>query len=149
MTGNLKDRHCPDVMESWARLQRSSGAVLSRVEVRLKAEGFPPLGWYDVLLELRRADGVGLRPVDIEKRMLLAQYNVSRLIERLVAASYVDKRRAPDDGRGVMIFLRPEGEALLERMWPVYREAVETEFAAHLDEEENETLWKLLGKLLP
>ncbi|WP_281926366.1 MarR family winged helix-turn-helix transcriptional regulator [Roseibium album] len=149
MTGNLKDRHFPDVMECWARLQRSSGAVLSRVEARLKAEGFPPLGWYDVLLELRRADGVGLRPVDIEKRMLLAQYNVSRLIERLVGASYVDKRRASDDGRGVMIFLRPEGEALLERMWPVYREAVEIEFAAHLDDEEAETLWKLLGKLLP
>jgi hypothetical protein len=34
-------------------------------------------------------------------------------------------------------------------MWPVYREAVEIEFAAHLDDEEAETLWKLLGKLLP
>ena len=121
MSGNLKNRPSPDVMNSWARLQRASAAVLARVESRLKAEGFPPLGWYDVLLELQRAGEDGLRPVDIEKRMLLAQYNVSRLIERLAAASYVEKRRAPDDGRGVMVLLRPEGAALLKEMWPVYR----------------------------
>lgn len=149
MSGNLENRLLPDVMKSWARLQRASAAVLARVENRLKAEGFPPLGWYDVLLELQRAGEDGLRPVDIEKRMLLAQYNVSRLIERLAAASYVEKRRAPDDGRGVMVLLRPEGAALLKEMWPVYREAVETEFAAHLNEEEVESLWKLLGKLSP
>ena len=104
----------PDPIDVWARLQRASGAVLARVESCLKAEGFPPLAWYDILLELRRADGKALRPVEIEKRILLAQYNVSRLIDRLVAAGYVDKRKSPEDGRGVVICLLPEGEALLE-----------------------------------
>ncbi|WP_269583564.1 MarR family winged helix-turn-helix transcriptional regulator [Roseibium sp. Sym1] len=138
-----------DPIDVWARLQRASGAVLARVESRLKVEGFPPLAWYDILLELRRADGQALRPVEIEKRILLAQYNVSRLIDRLVAAGYVEKRRSKEDGRGVVICLLPDGAALLDTMWPCYRDAVETEFAAHLETGDAETLWKILGHLLP
>jgi len=136
-------------IDAWARLQRASGAVLARVEARLKAQGFPPLAWYDVLLELNRAEENTLRPVEIERRMLLAQYNVSRLIDRLVAAGYVEKRKSLEDGRGVVILLLPKGEALLKTMWPVYRDAVEAEFSAYLGEGDTETLWRVLGKLLP
>jgi DNA-binding MarR family transcriptional regulator len=146
---NKKPETSAGPIDVWARLQRTSGAVLARVEDRLKAEGFPPLAWYDILLELRRADGRALRPVEIEKRILLAQYNVSRLIDRLVAAGYVEKRRSKEDGRGVEICLLPEGAALLKAMWPRYRDAVETEFAAHLEKGDAETLWKILGRLLP
>lgn len=136
-------------MDAWARLQRASGVVLARVEARLKAEGFPPLGWYDVLLELNRAEEKMLRPVEIERRMLLAQYNVSRLIDRLVAAGYVEKRKSPEDGRGVVICLLPKGETLLKDMWPSYRDAVEAEFSAHLNDGDAQTLWRVLGRLLP
>lgn len=147
MARNSDTSHDP--IDVWARLQRASGAVLARVESRLKAEGFPPLAWYDILLELRRADGKALRPVEIEKRILLAQYNVSRLIDRLVAAGYVDKRKSPEDGRGVVICLLPEGEALLKTMWPKYRSAVETDFSAQLADGDAEVLWRILGRLLP
>lgn len=144
-----KSDSLPDPVDAWARLQRAGNKVLERIEGRLKAEGFPPLSWYDILLELRRADGQALRPVDIEKRILLAQYNVSRLIDRLVTAGYVEKRRSPDDGRGVMISLLPAGEALVAAMWPRYREAVEAEFSSLLGKGDAETLWKILGKLVP
>ncbi|MHA7774212.1 MarR family winged helix-turn-helix transcriptional regulator [Roseibium sp. M-1] len=136
-------------MDAWARLQRASSAVLGRVEARLKADGFPPLSWYDVLLELNRTEEKSLRPVEIEKRMLLAQYNVSRLIDRLAAAGYVEKRKSPEDGRGVVICLLPEGEALLKSMWPCYRDAVETEFSSRLGDGDAGLLWRVLGKLLP
>jgi len=144
-----KNEASRDPIDTWARLQRASSTVLARVEARLKAEDFPPLSWYDVLLELRRAEGQVLRPLDIEKRILLAQYNVSRLIDRLVAAGYVEKRKSADDGRGVVICLLPEGTALVENMWPCYRAAVEAEFSSYLAEGETEKLWAILGRLLP
>ncbi|WP_428672805.1 MarR family winged helix-turn-helix transcriptional regulator [Roseibium sp.] len=144
-----KDAPGPTEIDAWARLQRASSAVLSRVETRLKAEGFPPLGWYDVLLELRKADGETMRPVDIEKRTLLAQYNVSRLIDRLMAAGYVEKLKAPEDGRGVVVRLTPDGADLLTSMWPAYRTAVEAEFGSHLEDGDAQALWTVLGKLLP
>lgn len=136
------------MIDAWARLQKASGAVLAKVEARLKARNFPPLGWYDVLLELKRADEKTLRPVEIEKRILLAQYNVSRLIDRLTSAGYVEKLKAAEDGRGVAVRITQEGETLLKEMWPVYREAIRSEFAEHLAPEDAQTLWHILGKLL-
>ncbi len=62
---------------------RPQQAVLAAVEADLKAAGFPPLGWYDVLLELSRAADGGLRPFALEQELLLAQYNLSRLLDRL------------------------------------------------------------------
>lgn len=138
----------PAAIDAWARLQRASGAVLARVEARLKAAGFPPLGWYDVLLELSRAQDRTLRPVEIEKRMLLAQYNVSRLLDRLAVAGYIEKLKSPEDGRGVSVRLTQEGEVLLKAMWPCYRAAVDAEFTRLLEPGDTEALWDVLGKLV-
>ncbi|MES0880140.1 MarR family winged helix-turn-helix transcriptional regulator [Roseibium sp. SCP14] len=139
----------PAKIEAWARLLRSSATVLEQVEIKLKAAGFPPLAWYDVLLELRRAEGGRLRPVEVEKRTLLAQYNVSRLIDRLASAGFVEKRKSPEDGRGVVVALTAKGSSLLEDMWPVYKSAIQSEFGCHLSEDEAAEIFRLLGKFLP
>jgi DNA-binding MarR family transcriptional regulator len=81
--------------------------------------------------------------------MLLAQYNVSRLIDRLASAELVEKRKSPEDGRGIVVALTANGSVLLEDMWPVYKSAIQSEFACHLSEDDAATLFRLLGKLLP
>lgn len=136
-------------MAAWARLQRAGGATLERVEADLKAQGFPPLSWYDVLLELRREEDHTLRPAEIEKRVLLAQYNVSRLIDRIVSAGYAEKLKAPDDGRGVLVRITDSGLKLQEKMWPAYKAAVDRAFSAHLSEKDAEMLLSILAKVLP
>ncbi|MFY8105578.1 MAG: hypothetical protein ACOVKO_01590, partial [Elstera sp.] len=73
-------------VRAWTRLMRAQSVALSAIEADLKRQGFPPLGWYDLLLEVRRAEPDGLRPYEIEARLLLAQHNVSRLIDRVAAA---------------------------------------------------------------
>ncbi len=65
------------------------------MEGALKAEGLPPLEWYDVLLELER--GGPMRPRDLQAHLLLAQYNLSRLLDRIEAAGLVERRPCPDD----------------------------------------------------
>src|SRR5256714_97769 len=71
------------VIGAWTRLVKAARVVLGAVEAELKAAGFPPLGWYDALLELSRDKVDGLRPFVLEERLLLAQYNVSRVLDRL------------------------------------------------------------------
>lgn len=136
-------------INAWARLHRTSSTALERVEDRLKKSGLPPLSWYDVLLELRRAKGQGLRLIEIEKRTLLAQYNASRLVDRIVAAGYAEKRKAQEDGRGVLVYLTSAGGNLLDEMWPTYQTAIQEDFADRLTERDIETLFKILAKLLP
>lgn len=136
-----------DAAIAWARLVRVSGAILSKVESDLKSEGFPPLVWYDVLLELERARTEGLRPFQLQENMLLAQYNLSRLFQRLVKAGYIKRESCSDDGRGQVLRISQEGRKLRLRMWRVYQQAIKTHFANKLDPEEITILSDLLMKL--
>lgn len=137
------------VVQAWVCLVRAQNAVLGAVEADLKKAGLPPLAWYDVLLELRRADGQALRPLEIESRLLLPQHNVSRLLDRLERVGYVARRPHPTDGRGQVIHLTEPGEALLTTMWPVYRAAIARHLGAKLgDDAEAAELARLLGRLI-
>jgi DNA-binding MarR family transcriptional regulator len=135
-------------VSAWTRLIRAQTNVLGAVEEDLKVAGFPPLAWYDVLLELRRAEGEGMRPMEIEKQLLLAQHNVSRLIDRMDAKKLVKRKRAASDGRGQLVELTEAGRELLRKMWPVYRRAIQRHMGSKLDAGETELLAELLGKLL-
>jgi DNA-binding MarR family transcriptional regulator len=135
------------VIRAWTRLVRAQQAVLSAVEAELKAAGFPPLAWYDVLLELSRVEGEGLRPFALEQELLLAQYNLSRLLDRLEKAGYIERLTCPDDGRGQIVAITASGRALVKRMWPTYRAAIGRHVGAKLSEDEAARLAALLGKL--
>ena len=134
------------VITAWARLVRVPQAVLAAVEADLKAAGLPPLSWYDALLELARSRG-GLRHFELEQRMLLAQYNLSRLVDRLEAAGYLERRPCPEDGRGQVLRINRSGRALLKRMWPVYGAAIARHVGARLTKAEATQLAELLGRL--
>jgi DNA-binding MarR family transcriptional regulator len=126
---------------------RAKTAVLAAVETDLKAGGFPPLAWYDVLLELSRVRN-GLRPFELEKQILLAQYNLSRLLDRLEAAGYIERRPCPEDGRGHVVVITDAGRSLQKRMWPTYRAAIARHVGDKLSDDESGKLAALLGKLL-
>jgi DNA-binding MarR family transcriptional regulator len=129
------------------RLIRAHEKVVRKVEAAVKAKGLPPIAWYDVLLELSREGGRKLRPVELEKELLVAQYNLSRLLDRMEAAGLIERIACPGDGRGQMIQLTPEGRAMQKRVWPAYRDAVEETLAPDLAEKELEQLAKLLGAI--
>ena len=132
---------------AWIALLRTSGALLGGVQADLKAAGFPALEWYDALLELSREPDGRLRQRDLGARLLLARYNLSRLLDRLEAEGLAKREPCPDDARGAVIALTPEGRALRERMWPAYAAAVQTRLGDRLSAPELETLAELLRKL--
>lgn len=133
-------------MTAWARLLRAHDAVFAAVETELKQAGFPPIAWYDVLLELSREGGRELRPKELERELLIAQYNLSRLIDRLTAKGLVERREYAGDARGQLIGLTPKGALLQKKMWPHYRQAVERRLGT-LPPAELEQLSELLRKL--
>ena len=136
------------VIRAWARLMKAQQLALALIEQSLKAAGLPPLGWYDVLLEVERAGEDGLRPFELERAILLAQYNLSRLVDRIERAGYVECRACEEDGRGQLITITNAGKAIRRKMWPVYERAVEAAIGQHLSVKEGETLDGLLGLLI-
>lgn len=138
-----------DVIRAWARLIRAHQVALEAVESDLKAAGFPALSWYDVLLELKRERAEGLRPMELEQRLLIPQHNLSRLIERMVKAGHVQRRPCPEDGRGQIVGMTRAGRDLLRRMWPVYGASIQRHVGQRLVEEANAAkLAELLGLVI-
>ncbi len=136
------------VIRAWARLMRAQQVALSQIEKALKAAGLPPLAWYDVLLELDRIDDRGLRPFELEREMLLPQYGLSRLLDRMESAGYVARRPCEEDGRGQIVAITTSGKDLRRRIWPTYAAAIDNAVAARLTEDEAAALDDLLGRLL-
>ncbi len=136
-----------DIAGLWARFMRVSQSVLAAVECDLKAAGFPPLAWYDALLELRRVAPEGLRQFELQAHMLLAQYNMSRLIDRLAQAGYARRQPCPEDGRGQVVTLTEKGRAVIDAMWPAYRSAITARFGDRLDGRQAEALGEILETL--
>lgn len=135
-------------IQAWARLLRVEQALLDKVEADLKAAGLPWLVWYDVLLELSRAEGNRLRHRDLHARMLLAKYNLSRLIDRMEAEGVVERVPCSDDARGADIAITSTGRALQKRMWAVYQRAIDRHFAGRLSEADVADLTRVLAKLV-
>jgi DNA-binding MarR family transcriptional regulator len=110
----------------------------------LKRAGLPPLSWYDVLLELKRAPEGKLRFHEIAMRILLDKSNMSRLIERLEKEKLLMRET---DRRGAYAIITDQGRALLQKMWPVYRGAIQAHFGSKLTQSEAENLLKLCQRL--
>jgi DNA-binding MarR family transcriptional regulator len=143
MSGNPSET----VVRAWVRLIKAQRQALGAIEQALSAAKLPPLAWYDVLLELERAGGK-LRPFELERAMLLAQYNLSRLIDRLEKAGYVERRACANDGRGQEIAITPAGKSIRRRMWSVYGPAIQGAVGASLSAKQVATLSTLLGALI-
>ncbi|GAB2175845.1 MarR family transcriptional regulator [Dongia sp. agr-C8] len=135
-------------MTAWARLVRAGQTLRDAIEAELKAADLPPLAWYDVLLELGRAEGGRLRPLELERRTLLAQYNASRLIDRMEKAGLVERLPHPEDGRGQLIAVTAEGRAQQKRIWKVYGPAITRHVGEKLRPAEAVELARLLAKLI-
>ena len=134
-------------VKAWIRLIRARDQVLGAIERDLKAGDCLPLAWYDVLLELSRAPGGRLRPYEIEKETLLAQYNLSRLLDRLEKEGLVAREPCADDARGHWVVLTEKGRAMQARTWKVYARAIQRHVGEKLDDKAAAALADLLGRL--
>src|ERR1041385_426032 len=121
-------------VKAWARLIRARETVVTAIERDLKAAGLPPLAWYDVLLELSRAAHGRLRPFEIEKETLLAQYNLSRLLDRLEKEGLIRREPCADDARGQWVVITEKGRAAQARTWKVYARSIQSHVGEKLDD---------------
>jgi DNA-binding MarR family transcriptional regulator len=130
---------------AWDRLIRAGERALSAAQAAFRKAGLPPFEWYDILLELDRAGP--LRQRDLQRGLMLAQYNVSRLIDRMARAGLVRKLPCQDDHRGHEVELTEEGRNLRAQMWPVYADAIEAVVGTRVNDTERVELALLLSKV--
>jgi DNA-binding MarR family transcriptional regulator len=143
----MKRKPSTEATAAWIRLMRVQSRVLNAVEQDLKKAGFPPLAWYDALLELSRAPTGELRPVELEKQMLLPQYSTSRLIDRLVDEGLAVRRECEIDKRGQFVEITEAGRELQKKMWSAYSTGIEKHVGSKLSDADAVKLCGLLDRL--
>jgi DNA-binding MarR family transcriptional regulator len=143
----MKRKPSSEATAAWIRLMRIQTRVLDALEQDLKKAGFPPLAWYDALLELSRAPSGEMRPVELEKQMLLPQYSTSRLIDRLVDEGLAVRRECKIDKRGQFVEITEPGRELQKKMWSAYSAAIEKHVGSKLSDADAARLCALLDRL--
>lgn len=134
--------------DAWIALSRAHSRVLNTVEAALKAGGHPPLAWYDVLWELEQAPADGLRPKELEPRLLLPQYGLSRLLARIQQAGLIRRHADPNDGRAHRLTVTEKGRETRAAMWPVYSAALSRTIGA-LPPDQSAVMAGLLRRVAP
>lgn len=134
--------------DAWIALMRAQQLAYRRAERALRKAQLPPYGWYDALWELEKAGDGGLRIHQLERQMLIAQSNVSRLIDRLQEAKCVTRRPCPEDGRGQRIVITAEGKAVRAKMWPVYAAVIQSVIGERISTDEASALAAILRTVI-
>lgn len=143
MAESLSDKY----VTAWFRFMRTSQITSQAVANDLKAAGFPPLSWYDILQELHRAPQGKLRLSELREQTQMEKSNVTRLIDRLEKQGLVEREDCFIDRRGAYAAITVTGRAVLMQMWSAYRASLARHFASKLTEPESAQLALLLRKL--
>jgi DNA-binding MarR family transcriptional regulator len=130
-------------MAIWIGLARMRRGLLRVVERRLKRAGLPPLLWHDALHLLVIQPSGELSAPELERRLVLRQYQVSRLIDALAESGCVMRRRLPVVGRTMLVQLTARGRNLQQRMAEVYASVVDAEITGQFTEQEADVLVEL------
>jgi len=128
------------LFETNARLSRALGA-------ELEESCDLPLPWFDVLLQLRRADEGHLTMSQLADATVHSTGGTTRLIDRIEAAGLVARQSCPTDRRAVHVAITAPGNEKLNQALEAHLVHLECRVADRLTKSERATLTELLTKL--
>jgi DNA-binding MarR family transcriptional regulator len=115
-------------LAAWRAFLAAHARAIGEIEDALRAEGLPPLTWYDVLWPLYQAPDRRLRMKELADEVVLSRTGLVRLVDRIEKAGLLRREPVPGDGRGAYAVITDQGVEMLRRMWPVYARGIRSEF---------------------
>lgn len=144
----MDDKIKPNHLEAWRLFITSHAKLLNQIDTELQSEGQIPLNWYDVLIELYEAPQQRLRMSELADKVVLSRSGLTRLVDRLEKAGYLQREIDLDDRRGFFAVINDKGITAMRGAWPIYARGIQSYFAEHLSEEETAILRKLFHDIL-
>jgi DNA-binding MarR family transcriptional regulator len=112
-------------LEAWRAVVTSHAAVTERVQKALAAADLPPLSWFELLWAVQRSPGGRPRMSDLAERLTLSRGGITKLVDRLEGAGYLERVSCTEDRRSFHAELTRAGRQMLEEMRAIYVAAVE------------------------
>jgi len=134
-------------IQTWAKLLRAHAALTRRFSADLQATHGLTLNAYEVLLHLAHAPDRRMRRVDLAGSVLLTASGITRLLEGLERAGYVDRAADEHDARVTYAVLTDDGYEKLREAAPTHVGGIRELFGGRFSADELETLAALLDRL--
>ena len=134
-------------LAAWVGFLRSHAALTRALNTDLVNTHGLTINDYEVLLHLARADGHRLRRVDLAERLLLTASGITRLLDGLERAGYVEKAHCATDARVTYAVITDRGFDKLKDASETHLAGIHELFESRYSEEELATLATLLGRL--
>jgi DNA-binding MarR family transcriptional regulator len=132
---------------AFASLLRAQANATRRLNAQLLADHGLTLSDYEVLLRLSHAPDRRMRRVDLAEQVLLTASGITRLLDGLEQAGYVERASCKTDRRVVYAVLTDAGLAKLRKAAKSHLLQVDELFAERFDRAELERLADLLHTL--
>lgn len=134
-------------LTAWVRLLRTHAAMKRDFNSRLQAEHGLTVNDYEALLLLSHDPDRRLKRVVLAERLQLTPSGVTRLLDGLEAAGFVEKGGCDSDARVTYAVLTGTGSDKLKEASCSHVAAVRELFGERLADDELRTLGELLGRL--
>jgi DNA-binding MarR family transcriptional regulator len=109
-------------------LGETHAGLLVTAERQLEAASGLSVQWFDVLIRLARTPEHRLRMTDLAAQTTLSPSGLTRAVDRLCAAGFLERQACPSDRRSTYAALTPEGEKRIRQAVPVHIAQLEAIF---------------------
>src|ERR687884_152811 len=99
-------------LDAWRAVVTSHAAVSERLQRALVAADLPPLSWFELLWAVKRSPTGRPRMSDLAEWLTLSRGGITKLVDRLTEAGYIERVACAEDRRGFQAELTPAGEKL-------------------------------------
>ncbi len=133
-------------MAAWLGFIETQGDLLTALEDDLAGTGLS-LGDYQVFVYLSRVEEQSMRMCDLAAQLQLSPSGLTRRLDGLVKAGWVERRHSTDDRRVMLAVLTDTGRQQLERAAPVHLASVRNRIIDLLDGDELATMASSFAKI--
>ena len=134
-------------VRAFVALVRTHAAVTRQLNAQLTRDHGLTINDYEVLLRLSRAEGRRMRRVDLAGEVLLTASGITRLLDGLERAGFVERASCDSDRRVVYAVLTDAGRDKLRSASTSHVAQIEELFAARLVESEQADFASLLERV--
>jgi DNA-binding MarR family transcriptional regulator len=134
-------------VDAFVALVRASVSATRGLSAELLEEHGLTINDYECLLKLAHAEDGQLRRVDLARELLLTPSGITRLLEGLEIAGYVERRNCKSDARVAYAALTPAGRKKLKEAGRSHVASIQELFGARYSDEELVTLAGLLQRM--
>ncbi len=105
---------------SWRALVMGMTLLMDRLDDDLRDACGISLAEYEILVRLSERPGATMRMAQLADALGHSRSRVTHTVERMEKAGYVQRAATPEDGRGIVATLTPQGLELLQQAAPVH-----------------------------